>query len=77
MLHCYTTMRQPAVTGHLVEDERVEIRHVALVGERPLVVFFEVSLEGHRVKWDLHHSAEIVRQHLLEPRCEGETVRRD
>lgn len=52
------------MTPHLVEDEGVEIRHVALVGQRPLAVFFKVLLKGDRIKWDLHHGAEIVRQHL-------------
>lgn len=62
------------MTSHLVEDEGVEIRHVALVGQRPLAVFFKVLLKGDRIKWDLHHGAEIVRQHLQEPRCECVTV---
>lgn len=53
-----------AVTSHLVQKERVEIRHVALVGQGAFAVFLEVLLKGNGVMWDFHHGAKIVRQHL-------------
>lgn len=49
---------------HLVEDVPVEVRHVALVRERPLVIIFEMLLKGHGVMRDPHHGAQVVGQHL-------------
>lgn len=50
--------------SHLVENKPVEVRHVALVGQRPFVVVLKMLLQGHRVVRDLHHRAQVVRQHL-------------
>lgn len=40
---------------YLIQDERVQVRHVSLVGDGTLVVVFKVLLQCHGVMWDLHH----------------------
>ena len=49
---------------HLVENEPVEVWHVALVGHRPFVVVLEVLLQGHRIMRDVHHCTQVMRKHL-------------
>lgn len=56
--------RARRIFPHLVQDEPVEVRHVALVGQGPFIVVFEMLLEGHGVMGDLHHCAQVVGQHL-------------
>lgn len=51
--------------SYLIQDEGVEVRHVALVGDGTLVVVLEVLLQGYGVVGDLHHCAQVVRQHLV------------
>lgn len=55
---------QWAGLSYLIQDEGVEVRHVALVGDGALVIVLEVLLQGHGVVGDPHHSAQVVRQHL-------------
>lgn len=52
------------VFPYLIQDEGVQVRHVALVGDGTLVVIFKVLLQRHGVMWDLHHRAQVVGQHL-------------
>lgn len=49
---------------YLVQDELVQVGHVALVGDGALVVVLEVLLQGHGVVRDVHHRTQVVGQHL-------------
>lgn len=52
------------LVAHLVKNKCVEVGHVALVGQRPRIIIFEMLFEGLRVMRDLHQCAYVVRQHL-------------
>lgn len=48
------------VCPHLVQNEAVQIGHVALVGQRAFVIVSEMLFEGNRIVRDLHHCAKVM-----------------
>jgi hypothetical protein len=53
-----------SLTAHLVQYESIEVGHVALVGHRALIIILKVLLQGDWVMGYLHHSAQVMREHL-------------
>lgn len=45
---------------HLVQNKVVQIRHVALVGQRSFVIISKMLFKGNGVVRDLHHCAEVM-----------------
>lgn len=62
-----TASAATGVLGYLVQDERGQVGHVALVGDGTLVVVLEVLLQRHRVVRDPHHRAQVVGKNLRSP----------
>lgn len=48
----------------LIQNELVQVWHVSLVGDRTLVIIFEVLLQSHRVMGNVHDCTQVVGQHL-------------
>lgn len=49
---------------HLGQYVFVEVGHVAMIRDRPIVIVLEVLLQSHGVMWDLQHCVQVVGQHL-------------
>lgn len=52
------------VGPHLIKNVPVEVRHVALIRQRSLIIFFKMLFKGQRVMGDLHYCAQVVGEHL-------------
>ena len=61
---------RPSVPTHLVQNVGVEVGHVALLGDGPVVVVPEMFLQCHGVVGEVQHRVQVVGQNLGDKRPE-------